>query len=67
MFALRLVQLQRRGKSVQDAVRRAGQIATLHADVVVDGHPGQHRDFFTPQTLDAAVAAVCRKPGLLRG
>ena len=65
MVALRLVELQRRGKSVQHALGGAGEVAALHADVVVDRHPGEHRDLFAPQTLDPAVAAVRREARLL--
>ena len=67
MFALCLVELQCRSQGVEHAFRCAGEVAALHADVVVDGHPGQHRDLLASQPLDSAVAAVGRESGLLRG
>src|ERR1044072_2382691 len=64
--ALALVELQGGGQGVQNAFGRTCQIAALHAHVVVDRDSGQHGDFLAPQTLDPTVAAVRRKPCLLR-
>ena len=56
---------KRAGDAVEDGVGGAGQVSSLHADVVVDAHPGEQRDLFAPQALHPAVAAaVGGQPGL---
>ena len=65
--AFGLVELERVGEGVEDALGGAGEAAALHAHVVVDRDAGEHRDLLAPQALDAAVAAVGRQAGLLGG
>jgi len=55
---LGVVELQGTGERVEDTVRRAGEVAPLEAGVVVDAHPGEHRDFFAAQSGHATVAAI---------
>ena len=66
VIAFSLIELQRGGESIKNALRGAGQTASLHADVVVHRDSGEHRDLLTPQALDPAVAAVRRQPRLRR-
>jgi hypothetical protein len=63
---LGLVELQRLGERLEHALGCPREAAALHPHVVVDRHPGQHRDLLAAQALDAAVAAVRRQAGLLR-
>ena len=64
---LGLVELERVGERVEDALGGAGEAAALHAHVVVDRDAGEHRDFLAPEPLHPAVAAVCRQARLLGG
>ena len=66
MLGLGLVEPQRAGQSVEDLRGDTGQLAALHAGVVVDAHPGQQRDLLAAQAGYAAVAAGDHA-GLLRG
>ena len=50
MRAFRLVEPQRVGQRVQDAVGGAAEIAALHPVVVVDAEPGERRDLLTAQS-----------------
>ena len=65
MGRLGVVELQCTPKSLKDAVRSAREVPPLQADVVVDTHPGQHRDFLTAQASDASVAPEDRQTGFL--
>ena len=64
MGPLGLVEPQRLGQGVEDALRGAGEAAAFHADVVVDRDAGEHRHLLAAQSRHAAVAAVCRQAGL---
>jgi hypothetical protein len=59
-----VVELQGPGECLDDAVRGAGEITALEADVVIHAHPGEHRDFLTAQPGNAPVAAIDRQSGL---
>lgn len=65
VISLGLVELQRRGQTVQDARGGAGQVASFHPDVVVDGYPGEQRHFLTSQAGHAPISSVCRQSGLV--
>ncbi|GAA1183092.1 hypothetical protein GCM10009654_45600 [Streptomyces hebeiensis] len=57
--------MQRTGDRVEDALGRATELAALHTGVVLDAEAGEHRDFLSPQSFDAAVASDVGQPGLL--
>jgi hypothetical protein len=68
VLAFSVVELQRVGDTLEHLLRGACQVATLHADVVVDAHTGEQRDLFTAQPFDAPVAAaVGGESGLFGG
>jgi hypothetical protein len=67
VIAFGLVEPQRGGERVEHAFGGAGEVAAFHADVVVHGHAGEHRDFFPAQSLDPPVPAVRGEPGLAGG
>jgi hypothetical protein len=54
---LSFVELQRAGERLQHHIGRPGEVAAFQALVVLDAHPGQGRNFFTPQAGHAALAA----------
>src|SRR4051812_20252758 len=58
VLAFGLVELQRVGDTVEHLFGGACEVAALHADVVVDAHTGEQRDFFAAQPFDAPVAAA---------
>jgi hypothetical protein len=62
---LSLVQLQRPGEGVQDAVGDAVQVPSLHLGVIVDAHSGQQRHLLAAQAGNPPVAAVGGQAGLL--
>ena len=65
VVALGVLEVQGARQGVEDALGRAREAAAFEAHVVVDRDPGEHRDLFATQTLDPAVPAVRRQPGLL--
>jgi hypothetical protein len=62
-----LVQLEGACEGVEDFGGGSGEVAALHACVVLDADTGEHGDFFATQAGHAPVAAVDRQLGLLRG
>lgn len=60
-----VVELKGAGERFEDTVRGPGKVSPLKADVVIDAHPGEHRDFLAAQPGHAPVAAVDRQSGLL--
>ena len=68
MRPLGVVEPQRVRDAVDDALRHAGRVASLQADVVLRGHPDQEGGLLAAQPRHpAAVAAVRRQARLLRG
>ena len=65
--ALGLVERERVGEGLQDALGHAGEVPALEARVVVDAHAGEHRDLLPAQAGHAPVRAPGGQPGLLRG
>src|SRR5699024_4573991 len=61
------VELQGAREGLEHRPGDPGEVPALQTDVVVDGDPGQHRDLFTPQSLDPTIAAIGEQPGLLGG
>ena len=51
--ALCVVQLERAGKGLQDGFGDAAGVAAIEAGVVVDGDPGEQRDFLPAKSRDA--------------
>jgi hypothetical protein len=64
MRALSVVEPQRVGNGVQDAVGGTGGVAALQALVVLDAHAGQRGDLLAAQAGHLA-AAEAAQPGLL--
>ena len=54
--AFGVVELQRAGERLQDAVGDAADVAALQSPVVLDAHAGQRRDLLPSQPLHAASA-----------
>ena len=66
MRPLGLVELQRVGDAVDDALGDAGGVAALEPGVVLDRDAGEEGDLLAAQARDPpAVAAVDGQPGLL--
>ena len=65
VVALGVLEVQRVGERVEDALGGAAEAAALHAHVVVDRDAGEHGDLLAAQPCDPTVAAVRRQPGLL--
>lgn len=63
---LNLAQLEGARDRVENTLRDTGDIAALHAHVVVHAHACQHRHFLAPKALDAPVTPVGGNPGLFR-
>ena len=63
---LSLVELQRGGERVQDAVGDTTQAAALKLGVVVDANAGEQGNLLPPKTSDPSSGAVGRKASLLR-
>jgi len=53
-----LVELKRVRDAVQDSVGRAGQVSSLHADVIVNADAREQADLLAPEPLHPAVTAV---------
>ena len=66
MGVLGVVELQRPGDRVEDAVGGAAQAALLQPRVVVGGQAGELGDLLAAQSGDAAPGAVQLQPSLLR-
>lgn len=64
--AFGLVQLQRRGESIEDALREPAQVAALQPGLVVDADARQQRHLITTEPGHPAVAAIGGQPGLVR-
>jgi hypothetical protein len=62
-----LIEVQRPSQSLQNRIRDPRKVPALEPGVVVEAHPGQRRDLFTPQPRYPPLFAVCWQPGLLRG
>ena len=62
--AFGLVKLERARDAVQDGAGCAGQVSSLHVDVVVDANAGEQGDLLAPEPFHPAVAAVGGQPGL---
>jgi hypothetical protein len=62
-----LVEPERTGDGVEDAVGHACEVALLQPGVVVGGHTREHRDLLTTQAGHPAVAAVDGQAGLFGG
>ncbi|KRE65661.1 hypothetical protein ASG92_16915 [Arthrobacter sp. Soil736] len=67
MRPLSLVELQRLRQCVQDALGNAAEFALFESGVVLGTHTGQGSDLAAAQPGNAAVPAVVRQTGLLRG
>ena len=65
--ALSLVELQRVGDRLQDAVGDTAQVSPLELDVVVDADPGEQRHLFSVQPGDPAATPPYGQTGLLGG
>ena len=66
MDPLGLVELQRGGQGVEDALGDPAEIAPLEPDVVVDADPGEQGDLLPAEPGDASVAAVRGQAGPIR-
>ena len=66
MRPLGLVELQRAGERLENALRDAACVAALEAGVVVDADPGEERDLLAAQAGNAPVATVRAQARLLR-
>jgi hypothetical protein len=62
--ALGVVELERPGQCLQDALGGAAHVSAFKARVVLDAHAGQHGDLFAAQPGNAT-STVGRQPGLL--
>ena len=67
MGSLGLVELQRSRNTFEHVLGGAGCVPALEARVVLDADSGEHRDFFSAQSLHPAIAAIGGESGLLRG
>jgi hypothetical protein len=64
--ALGLVEVESPDEVLQNAVGDAAGVAAFQANVVIDAHPGQHRDLFAAEPGHPPVTAVDRQARLLR-
>jgi hypothetical protein len=62
--ALGVVELERPGQCLQDALGGAAHVSAFKARVVLDAHAGQHGDLFAAQPGNAT-STVGRQPGKL--
>jgi hypothetical protein len=58
MSPLRVVQLKRAGKRLENAFRDSGKVAALEAGVVVDADPGEDGDLLPAQSRNAPIPAI---------
>ena len=65
VVALRLVELERVGDRLEDAVRDAARVAPLQARVVLDADAGEQRHLLAAEAGDPSLAAERRQPGAL--
>ena len=62
--AFGFVELQGAGDAFEHVVGDALGVAALESGVVLDADPGEHRNLFATQALDAPVRSVDGEPGL---
>src|SRR4051812_1194377 len=65
VVAFGVLEVERVGEGVEDALGGATEAAALHPYVVVDRDPGQHGDLLAAQPGDPSVPSVRRQPRLL--